>query len=160
MKDWYVVHCKIGGTSDAIKNIENQNCAVYCPSIYRMSVKASSNAVEPIPMFPRYLFVRPLYGELNSMAINSTKGVSRIVSFSKNNAVISDDKIEEIRDRESRLKTLYMEWVKQKSKKVRIGSFAALKDNLTMLKDEDRIVYLMNLIVGRGGKNEKMAQAI
>lgn len=79
---WYLAQLRPNGLKAAKINLERQSFKVFCPMHETLSgVKARS---EKRPLFPGYLFISVAKESQSWQAINSTYGVSRLVSLDPN----------------------------------------------------------------------------
>ncbi|MFA5663749.1 transcription termination/antitermination protein NusG [Castellaniella sp.] len=110
---WYVVHSKPRQEEIARVQLERQAFEVYLP-LFRVFAKpgrrtraAASTPGRPVqpttyePMFPRYLFLRPTRATQSLAVVRSTVGVSRLVLFGHQPALLADDAVEAIRQAEA-----------------------------------------------------------
>lgn len=100
MKRWFAVHTKAGKERLAEGNLLAQGFETYLPRI--AARRGRTGRVQPAatPMFPRYLFVRLDLDASPWRAVNSTFGVSRLVSFGERPAPLPDAVIDGLRGRE------------------------------------------------------------
>ena len=91
MRQWYVVHCRVGSEKRAETNLLRQEYEVWLP-MYRKT-RRHARRVESVlrPLFPRYLFVRVDLDSQPWRPILSTFGVHTIVSGADGPVAISDD---------------------------------------------------------------------
>ena len=98
MKNWYVVSTKYNLEFVALKNLERQYIYTYLPKVYKHTlnqnklVKKLYNA-----FFPGYLFVSLDIEKDRWQKINSTIGVSKIISFGSCPIPIANSIVEEIK---------------------------------------------------------------
>ena len=97
MKHWYAIHTKPRQESLAAENLRHQAFEIYLPKIKqpRRQRLKWKDTIEPL--FPRYLFIRLELGSDNIAPIRSTRGVSRLVSFSGLPATVPDPFIDALR---------------------------------------------------------------
>lgn len=96
-RSWYVVLTKPRLESQAELQLVQQGYEV---CLLRRAYWKRSGGVwlcKDIPLFPRYLFVRPASAEQSIAPIRSTLGVSSLVCFGHDPARLSDDVLETIR---------------------------------------------------------------
>lgn len=127
---WYVVHTKPRLEAEAQKQLLRQEFDIYLPlfRVYRKPRKAraavgpgaglrqapapaglnggrapgaESDLVTREPMFPRYLFLRPTRATQSLGTVRSTLGVSRLVMFGLQPAVLADELVQAIRQAEA-----------------------------------------------------------
>ena len=84
MKQWHLVQFKPNSHRLAVWNLQRQGFETFLPLQEITSIKASRFTVNLRPLFPGYMFVGVELNATPWAAINSTIGVSRLVSFSNN----------------------------------------------------------------------------
>lgn len=99
--DWYVVCTQPRREEVALANLRQQGFEAYLP-LYK-TVKKSPAGSLPVfePMFPRYVFFRPGQPSQSISGARSTRGVSFVLSFGFNPAVLKADEIRLIQACES-----------------------------------------------------------
>ncbi len=99
---WYVVHTKVRQEALAMTNLNRQGFECYMPMIKLEKIRQRKTATVAEPMFPRYLFIRlDTSGSGQSWSpIRSTLGVSQLVRFGGQPAVVDAKLIELLRTRE------------------------------------------------------------
>jgi len=97
---WYVVntqpHCEVRAET----NLRRQGIVAYLPRYLRTRRHARREETVSRPLFPRYLFVALDLAKDRWRTVNSTFGVSKLVSAGESPIPISDAVIDEIRERE------------------------------------------------------------
>ena len=99
---WYVVHTKIRQEALAMTNLNRQGFECYMPMIKLQKLRRHKATMVDEPMFPRYLFIRlDSSGSGQSWSpIRSTLGVSQLVRFVGQPAVVDSKLIELLRSKE------------------------------------------------------------
>jgi transcriptional antiterminator RfaH len=99
---WYVVHTKIRQEALAMTNLNRQGFECYIPMIKMEKLRRHKATLVEEPMFPRYLFIRlDTSGSGPSWSpIRSTLGVSQLVRFGGQPALVDSKLIELLRTRE------------------------------------------------------------
>ncbi len=99
---WYVVHTKIRQEALAMTNLNRQGFECYIPMIKMEKLRRHKATLVNEPMFPRYLFIRlDTSGSGPSWSpIRSTLGVSQLVRFGGQPALVDSKLIELLRTRE------------------------------------------------------------
>ena len=99
---WYVVHTKIRQEALAMSNLNRQGFECYIPMIKMEKLRRHKATLVEEPMFPRYLFIRLDSGGSGPSwsPIRSTLGVSQLVRFGGQPAVVDSKLIELLRTRE------------------------------------------------------------
>jgi transcriptional antiterminator RfaH len=90
MKHWYTIYTKSRQEDSAAENKHRQAFEVYLPNIQQGQRYRGQWREKIEPLFPRYLFIRLNLGEDNIAPIRSTRGVTRLVSFSGQPATVPD----------------------------------------------------------------------
>lgn len=97
---WYLVYAKPRQEEVARVNLQQQGFEAYVP-LYKKFKKTEQGPVSVFePMFPRYLFFRPTSGGQSLSTVRSTRGVTTLVRFGFEPAVVADALIERIRQLE------------------------------------------------------------
>ena len=91
MRQWYVVHCRVGSEQRAETNLVRQEYEVWLPMYHK--TRRHARRVERVlrPLFPRYLFVHIDLDSQPWRPILSTFGVHTIVSDADGPLAIGDD---------------------------------------------------------------------
>ena len=94
--DWYVAYTQPKRELVAVANLEQQGFSAYFPRYKKH--KVSPDGVLSIfePMFPRYVFFRPGHAGLSISGARSTRGVSFVLSFGVNPAVLKPVELQRI----------------------------------------------------------------
>jgi transcriptional antiterminator RfaH len=100
MNRWYAALCKPRQETVAEANLVNQGFAVYLPRLTSARRRAGRWVDVVEPLFPRYLFVAADLETKSLAPIRSTRGVSGLVRFGGQPAVVPDNLIEALRRRE------------------------------------------------------------
>lgn len=100
MDRWLVAYTKPRQESVALQQLEQQGYEVYLP-LYKKFRKTENGPVPVFePMFPRYILLRPGKPEQSIAAVRSTKGVTSLVRFGYEPALLSGDVVRTIRQYE------------------------------------------------------------
>lgn len=97
MSPWYVVHTKPRQEQLAAENLLRQHYAVYLPRIKLFKHLRGRQQIQFEPLFPRYLFVRPESDAHSIAPIRSTLGVSNLVRFGNQPALMRNETLNAIR---------------------------------------------------------------
>jgi transcriptional antiterminator RfaH len=99
---WYVVHTKQRQEALALTNLNRQGFECYIPMLKIQKLRRNKATLVEEPMFPRYLFIRlDSSGSGQSWSpIRSTLGVSQLVRFGGQPAVVDSQLIALLRSRE------------------------------------------------------------
>jgi transcriptional antiterminator RfaH len=90
VKHWYAIYTKPRQEDHAAEHLRRQAFEVYLPRIKQVRRYRGRWRDTVEPLFPRYLFIRLDLGRENVAPIRSTRGVSRLVSFSGHPARVPD----------------------------------------------------------------------
>jgi transcriptional antiterminator RfaH len=97
---WYLAYTKPRQEALAHVNLEQQGFEAYLP-LFKKFKKTEQGPVALFePMFPRYLLFRPGRSGQSISAVRSTKGVTTIVRFGFDPALLHDDVVQRIRQME------------------------------------------------------------
>lgn len=150
MKRWYVAFTKPGGERLAETNLLRQGFEAYLPRVAKRRKNARVPTGVTIPLFPRYIFVRLDLENAPWRAVNSTFGISHLVSFGEKPAAISDDVIAEVRSRETEdgLVSLAMSQTFEPGEVVSImeGAFEDRTGIFQCRTDKERVLVMLNLL--------------
>lgn len=145
---WFVVHTKPRAELVAQENLLRQNYQVRLPMV-RKVVRRKSGLE---PLFPRYLFVRPSHAGQSLSPVRSTMGVSTLVRFGMNLAVLSEAQCERIMEfalaqQQGGIQAILDIQGIRAGQKVLIkeGPFMGLEGLVSTLA-KDRVMVLMNLL--------------
>lgn len=156
MDCWYAICCKPRQELIAQENLLRQGFHVYLP---RMQIRKRSRgkwmvAVEPL--FPRYLFIRVDPDRHSTAPVRSTRGVVGLVRFGGQPAVVPDDVIEALLQREDEATGLRQDsrtlFRAGESVKLMEGPFAGMEGVFAQEDGEARVIVLMELL----GKTNKV----
>jgi len=97
---WYVVQTHVNGEAKAASNLVRQGFGVYFPRYLKRRSHARKIDTVARPLFPRYLFVAIDLATQRWRSIQSTIGVSHLVSWRGSPASVNDDVIGALKQRE------------------------------------------------------------
>jgi transcriptional antiterminator RfaH len=102
--DWYVAYTKSRQESVAEFNLQQQDFETYLPMFKVIKKQAArpgnmEHAYEP--MFPRYLFFKPASRKQSIATARSSRGVTSVVTFGTELAVVPPDVVHTIRELEA-----------------------------------------------------------
>lgn len=146
---WYVVHTKVRQEQTACDNLARQGYAVYLPRIKILKrIRGRQQALQE-PLFPRYLFVQPRSVAHSIAPVRSTLGVTTIVRFGQEPAVLRPQTLKEVRDFETRRNEARDEDISpfQPSAHIRVaaGPLTGMEGLISDVSHE-RVVVLMHLL--------------
>ena len=150
MKQWYAVYTKPRQEGVAAENLKRQRYDVYLPLIVEARRQQHRWRQRIEPLFPRYLFVRLSLGCDNTSPIRCTTGVSKLVRFGDQLAVVDDEIVESLKGRADRVTGLHVPKspVFEPGDKVVMdaGSMAGVEAILHGETSSERVVILLNLL--------------
>lgn len=97
---WYAVQCKGGESFRAEEHLTHQGFNVFHPTLKSRKKRKGKLEWVTEPLFPYYLFIQLDQINSNWRPIRSTRGVGRIVTFGSQPAVISNELIALLKQRE------------------------------------------------------------
>lgn len=96
-QDWYLAYTKPRQEEVARVNLEQQGFEVYLP-LFKKFKKTEQGPVSVFePMFPRYIFFKPGKPGQSISSVRSTKGVTTLVRFGFEPALIDEELLRRIR---------------------------------------------------------------
>lgn len=97
---WYLAYTKPRQEEVARVNLEQQGFGFYLP-MYKKFRRTEQGPVSVFePMFPRYIFFRPSHDGQSISTVRSTRGVTSLVRFGFEPAVVDDELLRRIRQLE------------------------------------------------------------
>ncbi len=135
---WYVCLSRPRQETIAVENLERQGFECYLP------LWVAENR-PPVPMFPRYLFVRPKSLNQSLSPIRSTRGVSHLMRFGHELAVASNAIIDAVRDLEVSVGSLQPSVAPGDTVEILSGPFAGY-DAEVVRSGATRVIILMQVL--------------
>jgi transcriptional antiterminator RfaH len=151
MKRWYLVYCKPRGEELAKSNLERQGFETYLPLVRQPRRRMGRRIMCVEPLFPRYLFIHLDAQQDNWAPIRSTLGVTSLVRFGAEPAVVPVELIDMLRAREDAEGIQDLPPVEPKpGERIRIveGPMSGYEGVLLARTSRERVVVLLD-IVGR-----------
>lgn len=148
---WYVVHTKIQQENVACENLARQGYGVYLPRIkvLKRNRRHRCQEIQFEPLFPRYLFFQPSTHDQSIAPVRSTLGVTTIVRFGQDPAILRRDVLRSIRDFEARQSEADLEEISPFRNGERVlvvdGPLAGLEGLVSSVSHE-RVIVLMQLL--------------
>ena len=147
--NWYVVHTKPRQENGAVKNLERQGFASYCPlTVQAKRLRQRWHSVLE-PLFPRYLFVKLNIETDDFSPIRSTQGVIGLVRFGSEAASIPGTVVDAIRHKEQQLRSensKYPCWQKGEQLEILDGPFSGLKGIFVKKESVERVILLLDIL--------------
>lgn len=141
---WYLLQCKPRQDARALVNLQNQNYRLFCPQIARIRTIGSTQAAQPEPLFPGYLFIN-IAAEDNWAPLRSTRGVSRLVSFDNKPAQVPDTIIAGLQERCRQPETPKLP-ARGDSVRITQGPLDMLEGIFLTMDAQQRVVILIQLL--------------
>lgn len=146
---WYLVHTKPRQEKCALENLERQGYECYLPTFPKEKLRQNRVSIANEPLFPRYLFIRLGQGHADQSwtPIRSTKGVSRLVSFGMNPAMVPVGLINHLRSTEAVVQA-NPERLFTQGDQVRLtdGAFVGIEGVFQMANGDRRVMVLIELM--------------
>ena len=147
---WYVVQTHINREAKAATNLERQGFGVYLPRYLKRRSHARKIDFLARPLFPRYLFVAIDLATQRWRSIQSTIGVSHLVSWGGKPASVDGGVINALKARENDAGFIKLERCAGFSRgdRVRVVK-GAFVDNLALVEnvsDHERVAVLLDLL--------------
>jgi transcriptional antiterminator RfaH len=152
MTEWIVAHCHANAETRAETHLRQQGFEVYLPKFKK--IRRHARRVETVirPLFPRYLFIGFDAEQTPWRPINSTAGISYLITAGERPLTVPSWIVEQLREREdgSGLFTGVDEATLNKGDTVRItsGPFHNCLGVFNGLNDNQRVAVLLD-IMGR-----------
>ena len=149
--NWFAVVTKPRQEQIALENLQRQDFECFLPlaeNPYQRRRKRHRHMIEPL--FPRYLFLNAIAGQQNLAPVRSTRGVTTMVRFGTELAVVPESIINAIKSRMDpatgliRIKPVEL----KAGDKVRIfdGPLAGISGIVEERSSENRVLILMELM--------------
>jgi len=147
---WYVVQTQVNGEVKAARNLLRQGYDIYLPRYLKRRRHARKVDFVAQPLFPRYMFVAIDMATQRWRSIQSTFGVSRLVTSGDDPAIVPEGVIHALKAREDD-----KGFVRLDSKpafapgdKVRVlaGAFTDNAGLFSGLADHDRVSILLDML--------------
>jgi len=160
---WYAVYTQPHAESKALEHLQRQGYGAYLPR-YRTRVShARRRQIVLRPLFPRYLFAAIDRATMPWRPILSTVGVTDIVRAGDEPAPVPAEIVTAIRERENTgaFDRVDSRQVLRLGELVRVttGAFEDMVGSLVELRDQDRIVVLLELL-GRTVRAQLRAEVV
>lgn len=141
---WYLVQTKHRQEFRALEHLQNQGYTCFLPTLHAERIRAGKMETCIEPLFTRYLFIRLDGVTCNWAPIRSTRGVSKLVAFGGQFAILPDACVEALQNA-SQLKH---QRLFDPGERVAItqGPFAGLEGIYQMPDGEARALILIELM--------------
>lgn len=142
---WYVIYTKRGQEDRALVNLQRQDVACYLPMIRVQKMQRGESVAVLEPLFPRYLFIQLEPGGSGWNALRSTRGVTRLVSFGSEPAMMDDGLIAHLKATEEAMNDRPL-FKAGESIQVTSGPFAGIEGVYLMDDGQQRAMVLVELL--------------
>lgn len=147
---WYVVQSQANSEARAARNLVRQGFEIYLPRYLKHRSHARKIEKVAAPLFPRYLFVRVNMGTQRWRSIQSTYGVSCLVSNGGDPAPVAQEVLHVLRTREGEDGLIQMDqrpsFTPGQQVRVLTGAFADIVGLFDGLGDRERVAILLDLL--------------
>jgi transcriptional antiterminator RfaH len=148
---WFLILTKPAGEQVAQSNLERQGFRVYYPRLLRPSLRRGHWTDRIVSLFPRYLFVQLDAARQSLAPVRSTLGVSGIIRFGHEAAVVPDsiiDALQKRADPTSGLHRLASDGPFKTGARVSViaGAFQGLEGIFERETGEERAIVLLDLL--------------
>jgi transcriptional antiterminator RfaH len=147
---WYVVQTQVNGELKASQNLLRQGFGVYLPRYEKRRRHARKIDVTAKPLFPRYLFVTVDMATQRWRSIQSTFGVTRLVSNGGDPAMVPEDVVSALRAREDEKGFIRLEsnpaFAPGDKVRVLAGAFLDSAGLFNGMADHDRVSILLDML--------------
>ena len=147
---WYVVQTQVNGEAKAAENLGRQGYQTYLPRYLKRRRHARKVDFTAKPLFPRYMFVAIDIATQRWRSVQSTVGVSRLVTNGDSPAMVPEGVVGALRAREDAkgLVTMDAKPAFAPGDKVRVLA-GAFMDNAGLFSgtaDRDRVSILLDML--------------
>lgn len=154
VKKWFIVQIKPNSYDLASRNLVRQGFEIFSPKMSITKRKNNKFFLKEVLVFPGYIFVSFNPSLVKLITINSTYGVSKILSFNKKPAEISSDLVLRMQDRYIINHTISENNLLQKGDNIKIysGPFADFFAKVENVSINNRIWVILEY----SGKRQKL----
>jgi transcriptional antiterminator RfaH len=147
---WYVVQTQVNGEAKAVQNLLRQGYEAYLPRYLKRRRHARKVDFTAKPLFPRYMFVAIDMATQRWRSVQSTSGVSHLVTTGDEPAFLPDGVVSALKAREDANGFVKMDARPNfaPGDKVRViaGAFMDNAGLFNGLADHDRVSILLNML--------------
>ncbi len=147
---WCIAQIKPNSYNSAIQNLERQGFETFLPKMEITQRQENKFLVKNVYVFPGYMFVCFDPHTITWSKINSTYGVSKILTFNKKPSEISSDLILELKNRYEINSNPMQKEKLQKGNSIKFftGPFADLIAKVESVEENNRIWVLLEAMGG------------
>jgi transcriptional antiterminator RfaH len=147
---WYVVQTRVNCEAKAARNLINQGYEVYLPRYLKRRRHARKVDFAVKPLFPRYMFVAIDMATQRWLSIQSTFGVSRLLTTGEDPALVPDGVVRAIKQREDERGFVAMDnrsaFVPGDKVRILAGAFMDSAGFFNGIADRDRVSILLDML--------------
>src|ERR1700733_14782647 len=147
---WYVVQTQVNCEAKATQNLIRQGYQVYLPRYLKRRRHARKVDFAAKPLFPRYMFVAIDMAAQRWRSVQSTVGVSRLVTNGDSPAVVPEGVVRALRAREDAKGFVKMDarpaFAPGDKVRVLAGAFMDNAGLFNGMADHDRVSILLDLL--------------
>lgn len=146
---WYLARTQTHAETKAAINLKRQGFATYLPRYLKRRRHARRVETVTAPLFPGYLFVAIDAATQRWRAINSTIGISHLVCFGDEPAIVPDQVIDELQSSETvdgLIELHKPKYAVGDKVRVRYGVFAYSCALFEEMIDSKRVTVLLDLL--------------
>lgn len=150
MEHWYVAETHARSELKALHHLSRQGFEAYLPRILKRRRHARRVDWVPAPLFPRYLFLKMDLEQAFWRPVNSTLGVTRLISQGNWPTAVPAGIVEEIRAREDESGMITLTdpdtLAKGDPVQIRLGAFCDQVGLFDHAAGENRVIVLLQLL--------------
>ena len=147
---WYVVQTQVNGEAKAARNLLRQGYEIYLPRYLKRRRHARKVDFSAKPLFPRYVFVAIDIASQRWRSIQSTFGVSRLVTNGDDPAAVPNGVVHALKAREDDKGFVQLDrkptFAPGDKVRVLAGAFMDNAGLFDGLADHDRISILLDML--------------
>lgn len=146
--EWYLAQIKPNCLSIAQRNLARQGFDFFLPMQLETRKRKEKFFDTPVPLFPGYIFVSMMAGNELWRSINSTYGITKLVSFADKPAAVPKSLVLDLKTRCDRNGLLLPPAELHPGDKVKltIGPFASFIAEVEKLDPDKRVWVLLDLM--------------
>lgn len=145
---WYILQTKPNAHMLASEHLKRQGYNIFIPFMIKTYKKAGKFENKKVPLFPSYIFMGTELNEIQWKSVNSTRGVSKAISFGGRYLPVENEIIQNIKCRcdESSILTPLNDFVTGDSVKIERGPFTDFICSVDKIADKDRIWVFIDIL--------------
>jgi transcriptional antiterminator RfaH len=148
---WYVAQTHPNAEGKAALQLERQGFEIYLPRYMKTTRHARRTRVHPVPLFPRYIFIRVDVEKQRWRAVNATSGVTCLVGHGDRPSPVLANVVEGLKEQEGPdgffdLKSAAQRFKTGDAVRVARGVFEACEGFFEARTDRDRVAVLLDLL--------------